>query len=172
MNLSPLRGVTCHGRWEAHTHPLPSSHRPVAIQYACALPALCGALPSSAGAGESGKSTVFKQMKLIYGVGFSDEEKVLFTHVVHNNIIASMRNLVQACEDFGYTTSCPVRAAPLVLWQCVWCVHDAMPSSAHMLCTRVHPIPRPHAQAPAPVFVVRNPPTCMLPSPYPCACGG
>ena len=67
------------------------------------------------GPGESGKSTVFKQMKIIYGVGFSDEDKALFVHVVHNNIISSMRTLIQACEDLGYETSCAVRGG-----RCRW----------------------------------------------------
>lgn len=58
------------------------------------------------GAGESGKSTIFKQMKIIYGVGFSDEEKDNFTPVVYSNTIVSMRALVQACEDFGHETKC------------------------------------------------------------------
>ena len=65
---------------------------------------------AGAGPGESGKSTVFKQMKLIYGVGFTDDEKAVFTHVVHNNVISSMRALIQATEDLGYETKSPVRS--------------------------------------------------------------
>ncbi len=86
----------------------------------------CMAHVGTTGAGESGKSTIFKQMKLIYGVGFTEEERVLFTHVVHNNVIASMRNLVQACEDYSYDTSYPVgmRAGgggeEEETWVCVW----------------------------------------------------
>lgn len=58
------------------------------------------------GAGESGKSTIFKQMKLIYGAGFTDEDKETFTPVVYSNVITSIRALVQACDDFGYETKC------------------------------------------------------------------
>ncbi len=79
-----------------------------------------------AGPGESGKSTVFKQMKLIYGLGFSDEEKAVFTHVVHNNIISSMRALLQACEDLGHKVGCTVRGC--------CCTHD------YYIC--ISPVPR------------------------------
>lgn len=49
------------------------------------------------GPGESGKSTVFKQMKIIQDDGgFSDEELMGFRHVVHANCISQMRVLVQA----------------------------------------------------------------------------
>lgn len=46
------------------------------------------------GAGESGKSTLFKQMLLIYGTGFSEEDKVAFTAVIHNNVLTSLKTLI------------------------------------------------------------------------------
>lgn len=58
------------------------------------------------GAGESGKSTIFKQMKIIYGVGFTPEDRENFTPVVYNNTIVAMKALLQACEDFGHETKC------------------------------------------------------------------
>ncbi|KAG5178373.1 GPA1, alpha subunit of a heterotrimeric G protein [Tribonema minus] len=45
------------------------------------------------GAGESGKSTVFKQMKILYGV-MTDEEKRQIRPVVYNNTLVSMKTLV------------------------------------------------------------------------------
>jgi len=49
------------------------------------------------GPGESGKSTVFKQMKIIQdGGGFSRDELMSFRHIVHANCISQMRVLVQA----------------------------------------------------------------------------
>jgi len=51
------------------------------------------------GAGESGKSTIFKQMKILYGLGFSPEEQKQMTPVVYNNTIVSMKTLLQAAED-------------------------------------------------------------------------
>jgi len=43
------------------------------------------------GAGESGKSTLFKQMKLLYGKKASDAERRGVTNVIHCNIIQSMQ---------------------------------------------------------------------------------
>lgn len=54
------------------------------------------------GAGESGKSTVLKQMKLIYAQGFSKTEKLEWKPVVFNNIIQSFRLIFDAMNDLGY----------------------------------------------------------------------
>jgi len=51
------------------------------------------------GPGESGKSTVFKQLKLIQTVsnkGFTDQERSTYKHVVHSNCVEQMRLLVRA----------------------------------------------------------------------------
>ncbi|KAI1332802.1 G protein alpha subunit [Xylariaceae sp. FL0255] len=53
------------------------------------------------GAGESGKSTVLKQMKLIYASGFSRTEKLEWKPVVFNNVISSMRVIFDAMEDYS-----------------------------------------------------------------------
>ncbi|KAI0473280.1 G protein alpha subunit [Xylariaceae sp. FL0804] len=53
------------------------------------------------GAGESGKSTVLKQMKLIYAQGFSKDEKLEWKPVVFNNVIQSMRLIFEAMEDYS-----------------------------------------------------------------------
>jgi len=50
------------------------------------------------GAGESGKSTFAKQIRIIHLGGFSDEERVHFKEVIYENVIYSVKNLVQACE--------------------------------------------------------------------------
>jgi GTPase SAR1 family protein len=47
------------------------------------------------GAGESGKSTLFKQMITIYGKGFPESERKTFVNIIYNNIITSMKTLVQ-----------------------------------------------------------------------------
>lgn len=54
-----------------------------------------------AGAGESGKSTVLKQMKLIYTQGFSKNEKLEWKPVVYNNIIQSFRVIFDAMNELG-----------------------------------------------------------------------
>jgi GTPase SAR1 family protein len=48
------------------------------------------------GAGESGKSTIFKQMRVLYGAPLSEEEKRQITPVVYSNTITSMKVL---CEN-------------------------------------------------------------------------
>lgn len=53
------------------------------------------------GAGESGKSTLFKQMITIYGTGFPESERRTFTPIIYNNIITSMQTLLEAVEEHG-----------------------------------------------------------------------
>jgi len=56
------------------------------------------------GAGESGKSTLFKQMITIYGKGFPDAERKTFIPVIHNNIIVSMKTLATQVNKYGGVT--------------------------------------------------------------------
>mmetsp|Transcript_19673 Transcript_19673/g.59582 ORF Transcript_19673/g.59582 Transcript_19673/m.59582 type:complete len:352 (-) Transcript_19673:286-1341(-) len=53
------------------------------------------------GAGESGKSTIFKQMKVLYGADLTDDERRTFTAVVYSNTISSMKILVEKAKEFG-----------------------------------------------------------------------
>lgn len=48
------------------------------------------------GAGESGKSTIFKQMKLIYGQKFTDAERKQQAPLIFNNVVVSIKIL---CEQ-------------------------------------------------------------------------
>lgn len=48
------------------------------------------------GAGESGKSTFVKQLKIIHERGFSDNECASYIPVVHNNTIQSLVAIIQA----------------------------------------------------------------------------
>lgn len=52
------------------------------------------------GAGESGKSTVAKQMKILYLKGFPAAERKMFKEIIYSNAILSMRALVLAAERF------------------------------------------------------------------------
>lgn len=56
------------------------------------------------GAGESGKSTVLKQMKLIYAQGFSKSEKLEWKPVVFNNVVQSFQLILEAMNemDIGF----------------------------------------------------------------------
>lgn len=60
------------------------------------------------GAGESGKSTVVKQMKIIHGDGYSQQELESFTPVIYGNLAASMRVIVNAMEKLGIRFANPV----------------------------------------------------------------
>eukprot|EP01090_Pellita_catalonica_P020343 TRINITY_DN7231_c0_g1_i3.p1 TRINITY_DN7231_c0_g1~~TRINITY_DN7231_c0_g1_i3.p1 ORF type:complete len:332 (+),score=70.48 TRINITY_DN7231_c0_g1_i3:1137-2132(+) len=52
------------------------------------------------GAGESGKSTIAKQMQIIHLNGFSDEELLAQKPVIHSNVIDSAQKLIFACNKF------------------------------------------------------------------------
>ena len=49
------------------------------------------------GAGESGKSTIFKQMKKMYGAGF-DMQRPFYKGIIHSNVIESIRKLLAEVE--------------------------------------------------------------------------
>jgi len=51
------------------------------------------------GAGESGKSTIAKQMKIIHMDGFSDHDRNTFIGVVIENIFSSIQTLLSAARD-------------------------------------------------------------------------
>ncbi|KAL3769473.1 hypothetical protein ACHAWU_008882 [Discostella pseudostelligera] len=54
------------------------------------------------GAGESGKSTIFKQMRLLYGnANRSDEDLKMYGVVARSNIVVAMRKLVTHLGDLG-----------------------------------------------------------------------
>jgi len=53
------------------------------------------------GAGECGKSTLFKQMITIYGKGFPLEERKQFTEIIYQNVIAAIKVLVQFSDTYG-----------------------------------------------------------------------
>lgn len=50
------------------------------------------------GAGESGKSTLFKQMVNIYQQGYNDEDRKGFIPIIHNNVLTTIRTLCKQCE--------------------------------------------------------------------------
>ncbi|KAH9368426.1 hypothetical protein HPB48_012644 [Haemaphysalis longicornis] len=50
------------------------------------------------GTGESGKSTFIKQMRIIHGNGYNDEDKKAFIKLVYQNIFMAMQSMVKARE--------------------------------------------------------------------------
>lgn len=55
-------------------------------------------LSAFSGTGESGKSTFIKQMRIIHGTGYSEEDKRGFTKLVYQNIFTSMQAMIRAME--------------------------------------------------------------------------
>ena len=56
------------------------------------------------GAGESGKSTISKQMKIIHLSGFNEDERKSYIEIICSNIITSMKALVSAAEKLDIET--------------------------------------------------------------------
>jgi hypothetical protein len=77
-------------------------------------------------AGESGKSTIFKQLNHLYNNAFSDEDtRKQFKSIVHYNLLTSMKTLIEQSRVLGTPITaadaldaakgivdCPVDAAP------------------------------------------------------------
>lgn len=53
------------------------------------------------GTGESGKSTFIKQMRIIHGTGYTDEDKKGFIKLVINDIYLAINTLIKAMDTFG-----------------------------------------------------------------------
>jgi len=57
------------------------------------------------GAGESGKSTLFKALRTIYGEGYPTEERQQFVEIVWTNTISAMKELVTNLDTYGTLTT-------------------------------------------------------------------
>jgi len=53
------------------------------------------------GTGESGKSTFIKQMRIIHGSGYSDDDKRGFIKLVYQNIFMAMSSMIRAMETLN-----------------------------------------------------------------------
>jgi len=93
-------------------------------------------LSGDAGAGESGKSTVLKQMKLIYAQGFSKHEKMEWKPVVFANIIQSFRLIYDAMNEMGIKFENPENEARTGASQCL---HDDSGLTANLFCRSIWP---------------------------------
>ncbi|XP_041058570.1 guanine nucleotide-binding protein G(t) subunit alpha-3-like [Carcharodon carcharias] len=63
------------------------------------------------GAGESGKSTIVKQMKIIHKDGYTDQECMEFKTIIYSNILQSMLAIVRAMSLLGISYQDPARKA-------------------------------------------------------------
>eukprot|EP00736_Rhodelphis_marinus_P011786 Rmarinus@m.9097 len=58
------------------------------------------------GPGESGKSTVFKQMKIVMLNGFSEEERLAFRRTISDNVLENMNTLIEGAASLGQAVRC------------------------------------------------------------------
>ncbi|GAA51656.1 guanine nucleotide binding protein (G protein) alpha q polypeptide [Clonorchis sinensis] len=59
------------------------------------------------GTGESGKSTFVKQMRIIHGSGYTDDDKRAFVGLIYQNIFIAMHTMLDAIEKLGIAYSNP-----------------------------------------------------------------
>jgi len=67
------------------------------------------------GPGESGKSTIAKQVKLIMLEGFSDQEIVSFKNTIYANVVAGAQGLIAGANEFGFDLNSSEKEAALLL---------------------------------------------------------
>ncbi|XP_048354813.1 guanine nucleotide-binding protein subunit alpha-15-like [Sphaerodactylus townsendi] len=87
------------------------------------------------GTGESGKSTFIKQMRIIHGVGFSEDDRKGFAKVVFQNIFSSIQAMIAAMEtlQISYAELENVRNAQLLMEVDAYKVTMLEPHHARML---------------------------------------
>jgi guanine nucleotide-binding protein G(i) subunit alpha len=80
-----------------------------AAGYAGRLPRILDVLANSRkGSGESGKSTIVKQMKIIHQNGYTVDELALYRLTIYKNLIDCAKALIGAMRQFGIEPANPV----------------------------------------------------------------
>eukprot|EP00967_Tisochrysis_lutea_P087468 scaffold123748_cov32-Tisochrysis_lutea.AAC.1 len=71
------------------------------------------------GAGESGKSTIFKQMQVITSGGYTKQELASFKWIIHRNVLDAIQILVRQAGEFGIPLAeeNEERAEKVELWE-------------------------------------------------------
>lgn len=54
------------------------------------------------GPGDSGKSTLVKQVKILHTNGFNDIERQSYRPIIYSNIVFNIKSLCVAATTFGY----------------------------------------------------------------------
>ncbi|CAB1423484.1 unnamed protein product [Pleuronectes platessa] len=76
------------------------------------------------GAGESGKSTIVKQMKIIHEDGFSGDDVKQYKPVVFSNTIQSLAAIVRAMDTLGLEYGDKERKRHLTATECYVLIHE------------------------------------------------
>lgn len=83
--------------------------------------------PLLTGTGESGKSTFIKQMRIIHGSGYSDDDKRGFIKLVYQNIFMAMQSMIRAMDllkiQYGIPSNA-VSASNLVMFASGYSYHQ------------------------------------------------
>ncbi|KAI8099059.1 guanine nucleotide binding protein, alpha [Halteromyces radiatus] len=69
------------------------------------------------GAGESGKSTVLKQMRLIHAAGFREQERLQYRSIIYENIYSSMQMMILALKTSSNVLDDPTLEVYLPLFE-------------------------------------------------------
>ncbi|CAJ0589942.1 unnamed protein product [Cylicocyclus nassatus] len=69
------------------------------------------------GAGECGKSTVLKQMRILHNNGFTDDEMMQQKRVVYNNTVTAIHQLIKAMQQYQIKYSNPERQVDAMVIQ-------------------------------------------------------
>ncbi|KAI7849326.1 guanine nucleotide binding protein, alpha subunit [Circinella umbellata] len=85
------------------------------------------------GAGDSGKSTVLKQMRLIHASGFSVAEREAFRLVIFGNILSAMQSLLESMHELQYTLENQTNWAYISLFESLPMVNHGMPFPSEYL---------------------------------------
>lgn len=72
------------------------------------------------GTGESGKSTFIKQMRIIHGSGYSDEDKRGFIKLVYQNIFMAMQSMIRAMDILKIQYSSPNNTVSFVCFRIIF----------------------------------------------------
>lgn len=78
------------------------------------------------GAGESGKSTVLKQMKLLHKGGFTQQERRQYNNVIWADVIQSMKTLIIQARKLKIPLDCDVPQSPLIPYKQIVLRNDGL----------------------------------------------
>jgi len=67
------------------------------------------------GTGDSGKSTIAKQFRILYLNGYSDFERANFIPAIHSNLLYAIKELIKGVLKFGYEVDNTLKGSAAIL---------------------------------------------------------